>query len=131
MPRFHQVEAVLEKNRPRYSIFGWYLLPGKLYELNLGNKNTSEKGGKKILEGRKKEKEDTERTMNKKKNKKRRAAAVESERENEKDSQEAKKGEEQEEKSIDRDSLPHCKLAQRILAAYEKSKTKKKKKTKS
>ena len=30
----HQVEKVVAKNKPRYSIFGWYLLPGRLYALD-------------------------------------------------------------------------------------------------
>ncbi|KAL4546160.1 hypothetical protein Ndes2526B_g05255 [Nannochloris sp. 'desiccata'] len=44
VPRYHQVEPVLERSRPRYSIFGWYLLPGRLYELYDG-KNTNNADG--------------------------------------------------------------------------------------
>lgn len=34
VPRFHEVTPV-KTHRPRYSIFGWWLVPGKKYELNL------------------------------------------------------------------------------------------------
>jgi hypothetical protein len=33
VPRFHEVTAVTS-NRPRYSIFGWFLQPGQLYPLH-------------------------------------------------------------------------------------------------
>uniref|UniRef100_A0A383W562 Fe2OG dioxygenase domain-containing protein n=1 Tax=Tetradesmus obliquus TaxID=3088 RepID=A0A383W562_TETOB len=35
IPRWHEVKPVTG-DRPRYSIFGWFLEPGKLYELNTG-----------------------------------------------------------------------------------------------
>eukprot|EP00775_Hariotina_reticulata_P011383 gene11383-11532_t len=35
IPRWHEVSAV-STDRPRYSIFGWFLEPGKLYKLNTG-----------------------------------------------------------------------------------------------
>jgi Rps23 Pro-64 3,4-dihydroxylase Tpa1-like proline 4-hydroxylase len=41
IPRFHEVLAVT-CDRPRYSIFGWFLTEGKLYDLN-----TSMEEGKK------------------------------------------------------------------------------------
>jgi len=33
VPRWHQVE-VMQTDRPRYSIFGWFLEPGQLYDLD-------------------------------------------------------------------------------------------------
>lgn len=33
IPRWHEVQPCL-KNKPRYSVFGWFLKPGQLYELN-------------------------------------------------------------------------------------------------
>ena len=33
VPRWHQVEVMLT-HRPRYSIFGWFLEAGQLYDLN-------------------------------------------------------------------------------------------------
>jgi len=35
IPRYHEVTAVATLNRPRLSIFGWFLQPGKTYDLNL------------------------------------------------------------------------------------------------
>ncbi len=33
VPRWHQVE-IMQTDRPRYSIFGWFLEPGQLYDLD-------------------------------------------------------------------------------------------------
>lgn len=37
VPRWHQVEAVKTSSKARLSIFGWFLKPGKLYPLDLGD----------------------------------------------------------------------------------------------
>ncbi len=42
VPRYHQVTAVASSERPRYSIFGWFLQPGKLYELYAGKEENRE-----------------------------------------------------------------------------------------
>jgi hypothetical protein len=43
VPRWHQVEKVAQGvERPRYSVFGWYLVPGKLYELGDGGEGDGE-----------------------------------------------------------------------------------------
>jgi hypothetical protein len=34
VPRRHSVSAVVKAPRPRYTIFGWYVLPGRLYDLS-------------------------------------------------------------------------------------------------
>eukprot|EP00879_Flechtneria_rotunda_P029966 GHRR01032441.1.p1 GENE.GHRR01032441.1~~GHRR01032441.1.p1 ORF type:complete len:181 (+),score=69.31 GHRR01032441.1:51-545(+) len=34
VPRWHEVRPVIG-DRPRYSVFGWFLEPGKLYDLNV------------------------------------------------------------------------------------------------
>jgi Rps23 Pro-64 3,4-dihydroxylase Tpa1-like proline 4-hydroxylase len=34
IPRFHEVKAVT-CDRPRYSLFGWFLKSGRLYDLNI------------------------------------------------------------------------------------------------
>ena len=36
IPRYHEVCAVASPNRPRYSIFGWFLREGKIYDLYKG-----------------------------------------------------------------------------------------------
>lgn len=36
IPRMHKVTAVVTSTCPRYSIFGWFLQPGKIYELDGG-----------------------------------------------------------------------------------------------
>lgn len=36
VPRYHEVEAVTGRSPlPRYSVFGWFLKPGRLYDLKL------------------------------------------------------------------------------------------------
>lgn len=119
MPRYHQVEAVREKIRPRFSIFGWYLLPGKLYELYDG-KNTIERidnnddDDENSLRVEEMEKRGTTKKKERK-NKKRTAVAAVNE----------KKRKEEEEQKV---ALPQCKLGQRILAQHEKSQKQEKQK---
>lgn len=45
IPRFHEVTAVASE-RPRLSIFGWFLQPGKMYEI-FGGETKEEKGERK------------------------------------------------------------------------------------
>ncbi|EFJ52159.1 hypothetical protein VOLCADRAFT_120381 [Volvox carteri f. nagariensis] len=44
VPRYHAVTA-MTTDRPRYSIFGWFLEPGKLYELYTGKEEDDKRGG--------------------------------------------------------------------------------------
>ena len=99
VPRFHEVEAVA-LDRPRYSIFGWYLLPGELYDLFDGKEGNG--GGKEKNSG----------TTGKKKRRKERE-------EEEFLALEEGNGVEIE---IDKDGLPKCKLARRILLAQTRKK---------
>ncbi|GLC38925.1 hypothetical protein PLESTB_000462000 [Pleodorina starrii] len=45
VPRYHAVTP-MTTTRPRYSIFGWFLEPGKLYELYSGKEGEEGEGGK-------------------------------------------------------------------------------------
>lgn len=40
VPRYHEVTR-MNTNQPRFSVFGWYLQPGKLYELFQGEDGTT------------------------------------------------------------------------------------------
>lgn len=46
-----QVCAVLSPHRPRYSIFGWFLIEGIAYDLNKGSQESGDNGGKGGSEG--------------------------------------------------------------------------------
>jgi len=47
VPRYHEVTAVAANSAPRYSIFGWTLIPGALYELYTGEGDEKNYGKKK------------------------------------------------------------------------------------
>ncbi len=54
MPRMHEVTPVTAP-RPRYSVFGWFLRPGELYEMGGGAKgDPAKQNGKKEAVKRKK-----------------------------------------------------------------------------
>ena len=44
VPRYHEVTR-MNTNQPRYSVFGWYLQPGQLYELFQGDDAIAESEG--------------------------------------------------------------------------------------
>jgi hypothetical protein len=97
----------------RLSIFGWYLLPGKLYELYDGKNGSTADGDDNAPRIEEMENRETPKKKERK-NKKRIAAA----RDNNEDTRKSKEG------NI---SLSQCKLGQRILARYEKTQKRKRK----
>eukprot|EP01134_Creolimax_fragrantissima_P002321 CFRG2321T1 len=49
VPRLHEVTAVTEHaTMPRYSIFGWFYAPGKLYQIKSGPKNAKKNKKRKL-----------------------------------------------------------------------------------
>ncbi|KDD73671.1 hypothetical protein H632_c1942p0 [Helicosporidium sp. ATCC 50920] len=47
VPHLHEVTAMTSGAPPRYSIFGWFLRPGRMYELDLGESREKEAGARK------------------------------------------------------------------------------------
>jgi hypothetical protein len=63
VPRFHEVTLV-KQDRPRFSIFGWFLEPGDIYEYKGAEKQPAIEGGAKTkpaIEGGAKPKQAIER----------------------------------------------------------------------
>lgn len=117
VPRFHEVTAVTTQ-RPRYSIFGWFLKPGKLYELFSGSEDNAPSSRKR----RKVEKE----TKGKKKNlgsssKETVAGATDARKSTDDDKLNKRKTQQ---RDTDTGHQAHeCKLARRLLAKYNPSKS--------
>lgn len=106
VPRFHEVEAVAV-DRPRYSIFGWYLLPGQLYDLFDGKgekEGGKEENGGVAGNGKLVKKDKT--------------------RHKERAREELRIEEEEDGIELDENGVPMCKLARRILAQGKKKKRK-------
>lgn len=127
VPRYHEVTAVTSR-RPRLSIFGWFLQPGKLYELYTGEEKVAaerreifrEHGTTRVVANGVKAKGIAENGAGGRK--RRSESNIEVEDRAAKDSGAALK------QQVDGSSgnVPQCKLAQRIIANAAKQKKKKK-----
>jgi hypothetical protein len=91
VPRFHEVTAVTA-SRPRYSIFGWFLKPGRIYPLRLSETDQREHEDDGVAQET--DVKDAPRRKDKKK---------------------AEQNADGDVKDRDKEAVKRCKLAQRIL----------------